>query len=93
MGVVPSENMSNYIRFFHVETHRFTFLEIEALVTLLILLVFVLLPLRYLAFYPPRGFSSVCAKAFPRLCHCLLLIVLWQDRAVTDRAVYRSQHP
>ena len=64
MGVVPSENMSNYIRFFHVETHRFTFLEIEALVTLLTMLVFVLLPLRYLAFYPHAGFRQFAQKRF-----------------------------
>ncbi|MGB8538161.1 MAG: hypothetical protein WCD57_17195, partial [Acidobacteriaceae bacterium] len=56
--------MNNYIRFFHMETHRFTFLEIEALVTLLTLLLFLILPLRYLAFFPHAGFRRFSQRRF-----------------------------
>jgi hypothetical protein len=56
--------MNNYIRFFHMETHRFTFLEIEALVTLLTLFLFLILPLRYLAFFPHAGFHRFSQKRF-----------------------------
>ena len=73
--------MSNYIRFFHLETHRFTFLEMEALVTLLTLLLFVMLPVRYLAFFPNRGLSALCTEASAGLRSRLLLIVLWPDCA------------
>jgi hypothetical protein len=60
--------MSNYIRFFHLETHRFTFLEMEALVTLLTLLLFVMLPVRYLAFFPNAGFRHFAQR---RLLACV----------------------
>jgi hypothetical protein len=54
--------MTNYVRFFHIETHHWSFLGIETLVTLVMLLVFVLLPLRYLAFFPNRGFRRFAQK-------------------------------
>ena len=65
--------MSNYIRFFHLETHRFTFLEMEALVTLLTLLLFVVLPVRYLAFFPNAGFHHFAQK---RLRACVVVFCL-----------------
>jgi hypothetical protein len=65
--------MSNYIRFIHLETHRFTFLELEALVTLLTLLLFVTLPVRYLAFFPNAGFHHFAQK---RLRACVAVFCL-----------------
>jgi hypothetical protein len=65
--------MSNYIRFFHLETHRFTFLEMEALVTLLTLLLFAMLPVRYLAFFPNAGFHHFAQK---RLRACVAVFCL-----------------
>jgi hypothetical protein len=56
--------MSNYIRFLHLETHRFTFVEIEAMVTLSTLLLFLMLPVRYLAFFPHAGFHQFAQKRF-----------------------------
>ncbi len=68
--------MSNYIRFFHLETHRFTFLELEALVTLLTLLLFVMLPVRYLAFFPHAGFQRFAQKRF-RACAVVFCLSLF----------------
>ncbi len=68
-----SRNMSNYIRFFHLETHRFTFLEIEALVTVLMLTLFVVLPVRYTAFFPHATFQRLAQK---RLRACVLVFCL-----------------
>src|SRR5271156_784312 len=65
--------MSNYIRFIHLETHRFTFLEIEALVALLTLFLFVALPVRYLAFFPHAGFHRFAQKRF---CACIAVFCL-----------------
>jgi hypothetical protein len=65
--------MSNYIRFFHLETHRFTFLEMEALATLLTLLLFLMLPVRYLAFFPNAGFRHFAQK---RLRACVAVFCL-----------------
>jgi hypothetical protein len=65
--------MSNYIRFFHLETHRLTFLELEALVTLLTVLLFVMLPVRYLAFFPNARFRRFAQKRLPA---CVLVFCL-----------------
>jgi hypothetical protein len=70
--------MTNYVRFFHIEMHHWPFLLIEALVTLLMLLLFVLLPLRYLAFFPNRGFRRFAQK---RLRACVVIFLLsWIGR-------------
>jgi len=70
--------MTNYIRFFHIETHHWPFLLIEALVTLLTLLLFVLLPLRCLAFFPNRGFRRFALK---RRRACVVIFLLsWVGR-------------
>jgi hypothetical protein len=70
--------MTNYVRFFHIEMHHWPFLLIEALVTLLILLFFVLLPVRYLAFFPNRGFRRFAQK---RLRACVVIFLLsWVGR-------------
>ena len=79
--------MSNYIRFFHLEMHRFTFLDIETLVTLLMLLLFLLLPVKYTAFFPHAGFRRFAQKRFARLPGGPAVVVLWPDCVATDRAV------
>jgi hypothetical protein len=56
--------MTSYIRLFHMETHRLSFLAIETLVTLGMLLLFALLPTRYLAFFPNRGLRRFTQKRF-----------------------------
>jgi hypothetical protein len=65
--------MTNYIRLFHLETHRFSFLAIETLVTLGVLLLFVLLPARYLAFFPNAGFRRF-AQRRARACVTVFLL-------------------
>ena len=64
---------SNYIRFFHLETHGLTFLGIEALVTLGMLLLFVLLPVRFLAYFPNQGFRRF-AQNRSRACVAVFLL-------------------
>jgi hypothetical protein len=54
--------MTIYIRFLHIETQRWPFLGIETLVTLLVLFLFVVLPVRYLAFFPNCGFRRFAQK-------------------------------
>lgn len=51
--------MTNYIRFFHVEVYHLRFVTIEAMVTLLVLLVFALLPAKSLAFFPILHFAAL----------------------------------
>jgi hypothetical protein len=65
--------MTNYIRFFHLETHRLSFLAIETLVTLGVLLLFVLLPARHLAFFPNAGFRRF-AQSRRRACVAVFLL-------------------
>jgi hypothetical protein len=67
--------MTNYIRFFHVETYRLSFLAIETLVTLGMLLLFVLLPARHLAFFPNAGFRRF-AQRHLRACVVIFLLSL-----------------
>jgi hypothetical protein len=54
--------MTNYIRFFHVEVYDLRFVAIEAMVTLLVLLLFALLPARFLAFFPHPAFGRFAQK-------------------------------
>jgi hypothetical protein len=65
--------MTNYIRFFHVEIYHLRFVAIEALVTLAVLLIFVLLPVRFLAFFPNTGFRRFAQK---RLRACVAVFLL-----------------
>ncbi|MGA3224699.1 MAG: hypothetical protein ABSC65_13110 [Acidobacteriaceae bacterium] len=65
--------MTNYIRFVHIEMDHFTFLEIETLVTLAMLLFFVLLPVRCLAFFPNRSFHRF-AQQRARACVVVFLL-------------------
>ena len=65
--------MTNYIRFFHVETHHLAFVAIEALVTLSVLLLFLLLPARLLASFPRRRFRRFAQK---RLWACAAVFLL-----------------
>src|SRR3984957_13704579 len=65
--------MTNYIRFFHIEMYHFTFVGIETLVTLAMLLLFVLLPVQYLAFFPNRGFRRLAQR---RLRACVAVFLL-----------------
>ena len=65
--------MTLYLRFFHIETNRFSFLGIETLVTLSILLLFVTLPSRYFAFFPNCGFRCFAQKRF-RACAVIFLL-------------------
>jgi hypothetical protein len=59
--------MTNYIRFFHVQLYHLRFVGIEALVTLVVLLLFVLLPARFLAFFPHRSFHCFARKRLTNL--------------------------
>ena len=65
--------MTTYIRFFHVEAHRFSFCTIEMAVTLLTLLVFVLLPAKHLAFFPHAGFRCFAQR---RRRACVVIFML-----------------
>src|SRR3984885_12162818 len=65
--------MTNYIRFFHIKMDHFTFLEIETWVTLAMLLFFVLLPTKCLAFFPNRGFRRFAQQ---RVRACLVVFLL-----------------
>jgi hypothetical protein len=65
--------MTSYVRFFHIETHHWSFLGIETLVTVMMLLLFTLLPVRYLAFFPNRGFRRFAQK---RGRACVLIFLL-----------------
>ena len=68
--------MTNYIRFFHLEIYHLRFAGIEALVTLGVLLLFVLLPVRFLAFFPNRGFRRFAQKR-ARACVVVFLLSLF----------------
>ncbi|HTZ58256.1 MAG TPA: hypothetical protein VMB49_09180 [Acidobacteriaceae bacterium] len=65
--------MTNYIRFFHAETHRFSFAAIEAAVTAITLLVFVVIPTRHFAFFPNAGFRRFAQR---RLRACISIFLL-----------------
>jgi hypothetical protein len=65
--------MTNYIRFFHVQLYHLRFVGIEALVTLVVLLLFVSLPARFLAFFPNRSFHCFARK---RLRACAIVFLL-----------------
>jgi hypothetical protein len=67
--------MTNYIRFFHVEVYHLRFVAIEAMVTLLVLLVFALLPARSLAFFPHPAFRRFAQKP-RRACVTIFLLSL-----------------
>jgi hypothetical protein len=65
--------MTSYIRFFHIETHHFSLLLIEALVTLITLLVFVVVPARCFALFPNSVFRTFALKRW-RACLVVFLI-------------------
>ena len=67
--------VTNYIRFFHLEIYHLRFVGIEALVTLVVLLFFVLLPVRFLAFFPNQGFRRFAQKRL-RACVAVFLLSL-----------------
>jgi hypothetical protein len=67
--------MTNYIRFFHVELYHLRFVGIEALVTLGVLVLFILLPARFLAFFPNRRFHCFAQKR-SRACVVVFLLSL-----------------
>ena len=68
--------MTSYIRFFHIETHHLSLLLIEALVTLIALLVFVVVPARCLAFFPNSVFRTFALKRW-RACLVVFLMSLF----------------
>jgi hypothetical protein len=65
--------MTNYIRFFHIETARFSFATIEMAVTVLTLLLFLLIPARHFAFFPNGGFRRF-AQRRGRACVAVFLM-------------------
>jgi hypothetical protein len=67
--------MTNYIRFFHIEVYHLRFVAIEAMVTLLVLLLFALLPARLLAFFPHPAFHRF-AQNRRRACVAIFLLSL-----------------
>jgi hypothetical protein len=81
--------MTNYIRFFHLETHRLSFLAIETLVTLGMLLLFALLPARYLAFFPNRGFRRFAQRRL-RACVVIFLLSLFGRIALLPIEPFRT---
>jgi hypothetical protein len=64
-----------YIRFFHLELYHWRFVTIEAMVTLGVLLIFVLLPTRILVRVPHRGFRRF-ARNRTRACVTVFLFSL-----------------
>ena len=54
--------VTNYIRFFHVETQHLAFCSIETMVTLLVLLLFAVLPARFPVVFPTRSFRCFAQK-------------------------------
>jgi hypothetical protein len=70
--------MTSYIRFFHIETNRLSFLGIETLVTVAMLLLFCMLPARYLAFFPNRGFRRFAQRRW-RAC-VVVFLLSWVGR-------------
>jgi hypothetical protein len=81
--------MTNYIRFLHLETHRFSFATIEALVTMVVLLLFVLLPARYMAFFPNRGFRRFAQKR-GRACVVIFLLSFYGRIALLPIEPFRA---
>jgi hypothetical protein len=67
--------MTNYVRFFHIEIFHLRFVAVEALVTLGVLLLFVLLPVKCLAFFPQRSFRHF-ARNKHRACLTVFLFSL-----------------
>jgi hypothetical protein len=65
--------VTNYIRCFHVETHHLVFCWTETLVTLLVLLLFVVLPVRSRVVFPHWSFRSFAQK---RLRACVAVFLL-----------------
>jgi hypothetical protein len=65
--------MTNYIRFFHIETALFSFATIEMAVTVLTLLLFLLIPARHFAFFPNGGFRRF-AQRRGRACVAVFLM-------------------
>ena len=65
--------VTNYIRFFHIETHHLTFAGIETLVTLLVLLLFALLPVRLAVVFPEGSLRSFAQKRL-RACAAVFLL-------------------
>jgi hypothetical protein len=70
-----AQPMTNYIRFLHHEVYHLRFVGIEAMVTLVVLLFFVLLPVRFLAFFPNRDFRRFAQKRL-RACVAVFLFSL-----------------
>ncbi|MGC2399217.1 MAG: hypothetical protein WA510_05525 [Acidobacteriaceae bacterium] len=64
-----------YIRFFHVELYHLRFVTIEAMVTIVVLLSFALLPQRFLAFFPHAGFRRYAQNRW-RACLTVFLLSL-----------------
>jgi hypothetical protein len=72
--------MTNYIRFFHMGIYHLRFVGIEAMVTLAVLLFFVLLPVKHLAFFPNQGFRRFAQRRWQA---CLAVFLLsWVGRIV-----------
>jgi hypothetical protein len=65
--------MTNYIRFFHIAIYHLRFVGIEAMVTLAALLFFVLLPVKYLAFFPNQSFRRLAQRRWQA---CLAVFLL-----------------
>jgi len=77
---IGSQPTTNYIRFFHIEICHLRFVGIETLVTLVVLLFFVLLPVKCLAFFPHRGFRRFAQKRW-RAC-VVVFLLSWVGRIV-----------
>jgi hypothetical protein len=65
--------MTNYVRFFHIGIYHLRFVTIETLVTLLVLILFVALPVRFAAFFPNPGFRRFAQQRFRA---CVLVFLL-----------------
>jgi hypothetical protein len=81
--------MTLYLRFFHLEIHRFSFLAIETLVTMGTLLFFLLLPAKHLAFFPNRTFRRFAQKRV-RACVIVFLLSIVGRLALLPLEPFRS---
>jgi hypothetical protein len=73
LTTAPGLLVTLYLRFFHVEIRHLTFLGIETMVTLLVLFLFAVLPLRFAGRFPVQGFRRFAQK---RARACVLIFLL-----------------
>jgi hypothetical protein len=81
--------MTLYLRFFHLELQRFSFLDLETLVTVATLCFFLVLPAKHLAFFPNRGFRRFAQKR-RRACVVVFLLSIVGRLALLPLEPFRA---